>query len=200
MATAPSVQRDSILQIHQVFQSLVSCPADVPLELFEAAVSQLIHHLEYNSTLTLRSETISDSDTTIPTSALCLEGYHPSSTVRLTPLKLVNLRAFRPRWSLHHLYLKESLPYYHPTVSHLAFRFIPSSITTTSDSASAQSALRIQVVSLPSTPINPNSRLYRTALTLLDTRHRYLWGAFTHNPDSYRATHFNVQYDPLWHW
>ncbi|KAG1843734.1 hypothetical protein C8R48DRAFT_463917 [Suillus tomentosus] len=44
--------------LHFRFQSLVSCLADVPLELFEAAVSQLIHHLEYNSTLILRSETI----------------------------------------------------------------------------------------------------------------------------------------------
>ncbi|KAG2090756.1 uncharacterized protein F5147DRAFT_658083 [Suillus discolor] len=61
-----------------------------------------------------------------------------------------------------------------PTVSHLAFRFIPSNLTTTSDSTFAQPAL------CPGTPTDLNSRLYRTALALLDTLHRYLWGALTH--------------------
>ncbi|KAG1897651.1 uncharacterized protein F5891DRAFT_512959 [Suillus fuscotomentosus] len=63
----PSLCNSNSNPLHFRFQSLVSCPADVPLELFEAAVSQLTHHLEYNSTLILRSDTISDSDTTIPT-------------------------------------------------------------------------------------------------------------------------------------
>ncbi|KAG1853073.1 hypothetical protein F4604DRAFT_2044509 [Suillus subluteus] len=40
---------------HFKFKSLVTCPADVPLELLETAVSrsQLIHYLEYNLTLIL---------------------------------------------------------------------------------------------------------------------------------------------------
>ncbi|KAG2116278.1 hypothetical protein DEU56DRAFT_919258 [Suillus clintonianus] len=41
-------------------------------------------------------------------------------------------------------------------------------------------ALRIEVTSLPGTPTDLNSRLYRTALALLDTLHRYLWGALAH--------------------
>jgi len=53
-------------------------------------------------------------------------------------------------------------------------------MTTTSDSASAQSALRIEVIPLPGTATDPDSRLYRTSLALLDTLHRYLWGALTH--------------------
>lgn len=196
----PSLRNSDLSPSHFRFQSLVSCPADVSLELFEAAVSQLIHHPEYNSTLILRSETISDSDTTIPTSALCLEGYYP---VRNVHRKLLPRRPGRDSELEQHCTLYafetgefaglpsmlvltplvpegESLPYYHPMVSHLAFRFLPSSITTTSDSASAQPALRIEVIPLPGTPTDPNSRLYRTALALLDTLHRYLWGALTH--------------------
>jgi len=60
-----------------------------------------------------------------------------------------------------------SLPYYHPTVSHLGFRYISSEPPT----------LQIDAVLLPDTPSNLNSRLYRTCLSLLDTLHRYGWGA-----------------------
>ena len=62
-----------------------------------------------------------------------------------------------------------SLPYYHPTVRHLAFRYIPC----------IPPLLRIEAVVLPNTPLDLNSRLYRTALALLETLHRYGWGAMT---------------------
>jgi tRNASer (uridine44-2'-O)-methyltransferase len=62
-----------------------------------------------------------------------------------------------------------SLPYYHPTVSHLAFRYI----------SSEPLSLRIEAVLLPNTPTDLNSRLYRTCLSLLDTLHRYGWGTMT---------------------
>ncbi|KAG1733392.1 uncharacterized protein EDB91DRAFT_1149343 [Suillus paluster] len=220
MSTTPSVQRPRFnpspcdVRAHDVpplhnsdsnpshfrFQSLISCPADVPLELFETAVSQLIHHPEYNSTLILRSETISDSDTTIPSSVPRLEGYCP---VRNVHRKLLPRRPGRDSGLEQHCTLYafetgefaglpstlvltpivpegESLPYYHPTVSHLAFRYIPSNVTSTSDAASAQPTLRVETVPHPGTLTDPNSRLYRTALALLDTLHRYLWGALTH--------------------
>lgn len=61
------------------------------------------------------------------------------------------------------------LPYYHPAVSHLAFRYV----------SSDPPILRIEVLPLPDTPTDPNSRLYRTCLGLLDTLHRYGWGAMT---------------------
>lgn len=64
---------------------------------------------------------------------------------------------------------EESLPYYHPAVSHLAFRYIISN----------PPCLRIEVKPLPNTPTDPNSRLYRTCLALLETLHRYGWGALT---------------------
>lgn len=67
------------------------------------------------------------------------------------------------------VYPGTSLPYYHPTVSHLAFRFITSDPPT----------LQIEVLPLPNTPTDQNSRLYRTCLALLDTLHRYGWGALT---------------------
>ena len=62
-----------------------------------------------------------------------------------------------------------SLPYYHPAVTHLAFRYIPS----------ADPLLRIEALPLPGTSTDPNSRLYRTCLALLETVHRYGWGAMT---------------------
>lgn len=61
------------------------------------------------------------------------------------------------------------LPYYHPTVSHLAFRYVTSDPPT----------LRIDVDPLPGTSLDPNARLYRTCLALLETLHRYGWGAMT---------------------
>ncbi len=69
-----------------------------------------------------------------------------------------------------------SLPYYHPTVSHLAFRYIES--PTPSDDSSA-ATLQIAAVPLPNTPLDVNARLYRTCLALLETLHRYGWGALT---------------------
>lgn len=63
-----------------------------------------------------------------------------------------------------------SLPYYHPRVSHLAFRFI---------TVAEHHRLQIEVIPLPDTPTDINSRLYRTCLALLETMHRYGWGALT---------------------
>ena len=66
-----------------------------------------------------------------------------------------------------------TLPYYHPTVTHLAFRII---LPTSSESV----VLRIEALPLPGTPLDPGARLYRTCLSLLETLHRYGWGALTH--------------------
>jgi tRNASer (uridine44-2'-O)-methyltransferase len=63
----------------------------------------------------------------------------------------------------------ELLPYYHPNVRRLAFRHVPST----------PAILRIEAVVLPDTPTDLNSRLYRTSLALLETLHRYGWGALT---------------------
>ena len=62
-----------------------------------------------------------------------------------------------------------SLPYYHPRVSHLAFRYI----------SSGPASIRIEAIPLPDTPMDINSRLYRTCLALLETLHRYGWGVVT---------------------
>ena len=56
----------------------------------------------------------------------------------------------------------------------IAFRFIHSLINT-----DTSPRVRIEVLSLPNTPTDPNSRLYRTCLALLETLHRYGWGAMT---------------------
>lgn len=62
-----------------------------------------------------------------------------------------------------------SLPYYHPAVHHLAFRYI----------AAETPLLRIEIVPLPNTPTGIDSRIYRICLALLDTLHRYGWGAMS---------------------
>ncbi|KAJ2971296.1 hypothetical protein NUW54_g12535 [Trametes sanguinea] len=172
----------------QQWTPIIQCPADFPPEVFEIAISQLIHHPEYNSTLILRSETVSDSTTEIPTEAPVVEGFRP---VRNIHRRLLPRRPGRDAGLEQHctLYAVEpgdddrpvllvltpivapdsALPYYHPAVSHLAFRYIPAEVP----------LLRIEVVPLPSTPTDLNSRLYRTCLALLDTLHRYGWGAVT---------------------
>lgn len=63
-----------------------------------------------------------------------------------------------------------SLPYYHPAVHHLALRYISSTDTP---------SIRIEVQPLDGTPTDPDSRLYRTCLALLETLHRYGWGTVT---------------------
>ncbi|KAF5335627.1 hypothetical protein D9758_014800 [Tetrapyrgos nigripes] len=70
------------------------------------------------------------------------------------------------------------LPYYHPRVVHLAFRYLEDSTGSTSDSFGI---LRIEIIPLPDVEffLDPNGRIYRTCLALLDTLHRYGWGAMT---------------------
>ncbi|KAF8157227.1 hypothetical protein B0H34DRAFT_658721 [Crassisporium funariophilum] len=167
---------------------LISCAADFPSEIFEIAISQLIHHPEYNSTLILRSEVIADDTSNIPPSVPTLHGYQKLRYIhrRLLPRRPGRDAALEQYCSLHGpatdatstpntlvltpiVDLGASLPYYHPAVSHLAFRYL----------ASDPPSLRIEVLPLPGTPIDPNSRLYRTCLALLETLHRYGWGAMT---------------------
>ncbi|KAL1951651.1 hypothetical protein VTO73DRAFT_800 [Trametes versicolor] len=168
---------------------MLHCPADVPPEIFELAVSQLIHHPEYNSTLILRSETLADSTTDFPPEGCpSLEGLRPVRHIRR---RLLARRPGRDAGLEQHcmLYAPDegdddrptvllltpivepggALPYYHPAVHHLAFRYIPAEVP----------LLQIEAVPLPSTPTDLDSRLYRTCLALLDTLHRYGWGALT---------------------
>ena len=193
---------------------LITCPADFPAALvcsstdcvsvqatnplqFEHAVSQLIHHPEYNSTLILRSEVIEDSVDGFPDLVPALQDLQPVRNIhrKLLPRRPTRDSGLEQHCTLYvpsstsHLTDAESLhptvlvltplpsdgvlPYYHPTVTHLAFRFVPP--TTCSNSA----ALRIEVIPLPGTSLDPGARLYRTCLSLLETLHRYGWGALT---------------------
>ncbi|PCH33798.1 DUF1613-domain-containing protein [Wolfiporia cocos MD-104 SS10] len=168
---------------------LIYCSADFPLELFETAISQLIHHPEYNSTLILRSETVSETTTDFPECIPRLQGLR---AVRNVHRKLLPRRPGRDSGLEQHCTLyastaeddaspstlvlspivtdEQPLPYYHPAVSHIAFRYV------LTDSP----VLQIEAVPLPGTQTDISSRLYRTCLALLDTLHRYGWGALTH--------------------
>ncbi|KAK0200270.1 hypothetical protein DFS33DRAFT_138475 [Desarmillaria ectypa] len=161
---------------------LITCPADFPLELFEIAIAQLVDHPEYNSTLILRSERLLDMNTEFPTEIPRLDGFEPTRCIhrRLLPRRPGRDAALEQYCTLYSkgesassalvlTPLGSPLPYYHPAVSHLAFRYLKSEPAT----------LRIEVLPLPDTPLDPNSRLYRTSLALLDTLHRYGWGAMT---------------------
>ncbi|KAI9463609.1 hypothetical protein BJY52DRAFT_1202901 [Lactarius psammicola] len=167
---------------------IITCSADFPPELFELAISQLIHHPEYNSTLILRSEVIEESAEVFPDLVPLLRDLRPVRNIhrRLLPRRPARDSGLEQYCTLYAplsiptvLVLTPivpsdgSLPYYHPTVTHLAFRIIPL--------ASSNSAvLRIEALPLPGTPLDPGARLYRTCLSLLETLHRYGWGALTH--------------------
>ncbi|KAH7920464.1 hypothetical protein BV22DRAFT_1107664 [Leucogyrophana mollusca] len=138
---------------------------------------------EYNSTLILRSETISTA--LPPAQSQHLPGLHPHSNVHR---KLLPRRPGRDAVPEQHCTLyaydegefagspctlvltplaeKESLPYCHPAISHLAFRYIPSCLSPT--------ALRIEVIPLPNTPTDPTSRLttYQDMYLLMCERYK----------------------------
>ena len=94
-----------------------------------------------------------------------VEGDHEASTLILTPV----------------LDQTGSLPYYHPQVFHIAFRYLPSPASEPHDDVGADSGatLQVEVVAFHGVPLDPNSRIYRTCLALLETLHRYGWGAMT---------------------
>lgn len=95
-----------------------------------------------------------------------VQGHHEASILILTPL----------------LDQTGSLPYYHPQVFHIAFRYLPSPASDPRDGTNTVSGARLQVevVAFLGVPLDPNSRIYRTCLALLEAFHRYGWGAMTH--------------------
>lgn len=175
----------ALAALNATFIPLIECSADFPFELFESAVTQLVHHPEYNSTLILRSNVISEdcfaSGSLMPIEIPSIDGFKAIRCIRRMllarrPGRDSDLEQYCTFYTdgrdantliLTPLIQKDSsLPYYHPSVSHLAFRYLIS-----------DSSLRVEVVPLPGTPTDPGSRLYRTSLALLDALHRYGWGA-----------------------
>lgn len=94
-----------------------------------------------------------------------VEGHHEASILVLTP----------------ELDQNGTLPYYHPQVFHIAFRYLSSPASDHCDNASAGSSatLQVEVVAFSDVSLDPNGRIYRTCLALLETLHRYGWGAMT---------------------
>jgi tRNASer (uridine44-2'-O)-methyltransferase len=178
----------------------------------------MVEHPEYNSTLILRSETVSDTNDAEKILALRphLKDLHP---IRNVHRRLLPRRPGRDELVEQHctLYAKgqdkpsvlvlspiiapgAELPYYHPAVDHLALRYIPrtsptseSSSTSNADSPAQPEYGEIQVLVIPHDPPSardPSSRLHRTCRALLEAIHRYGWGALT----AYRK---RVQHDRL---
>ena len=167
----------------------------------------MIHHPEYNSTLILRSECLADKEDGFPDGIPVLEGLIPTRCIhrRFLPRRPGRDGALEQYCTFYRSSAERapsvlvltplvpdggSLPYYHPAVRHLAFRYIARSdddeetshpsATPHSDAAPRPpSTLRLELVPLPSTPTDASSRLFRTALALLETAHRYAWGALT---------------------
>ena len=159
---------------------------------FEFSISQLVQHPEYNSTLILRAEILADYNShPFPSEIPSLNGLVPLRCYhrRLLPRRpgrdsgidqyctLYGSTSHSRKGVADILILTPillpgaSLPYYHPTVSHLAFRH--------TSVGPDLPYLQMEAVILPNTPIDPNSRLYRTCLALMDTLHKYGWGALT---------------------
>jgi len=94
-----------------------------------------------------------------------IEGHQEASILILTPLLDQN----------------GTLPYYHPQVFHIAFHYLhpPASDPRGGTNAGSSARLQVEVVAFPGVPLDPNSRIYRTCLALLETLHRYGWGAMT---------------------
>jgi tRNASer (uridine44-2'-O)-methyltransferase len=74
-----------------------------------------------------------------------------------------------------------ALPYYHPAVNHLALRYIPALPSSSSpDPADVSSWGALELLAVPHVPVDardPSSRLHRTCRALLESLHRYGWGA-----------------------
>ncbi|KAI5894501.1 DUF1613-domain-containing protein [Schizophyllum commune H4-8] len=174
----------------QTWTPLLSCPAGYPQELFETSLEQMVHHPEYNSTLILRSECLSDKKDDFPEGIPALEDLTPTRCIRrkLLPRRPGRDSALEQYCTFYRLPTDhapsvlvltpivpdgESLPYYHPAVRHLAFRYIAPT------AENEEATLRLEIVPLPETPTDVSSRLYRTGLALLETAHRYGWGALT---------------------
>ncbi|THH04663.1 hypothetical protein EW145_g5356 [Phellinidium pouzarii] len=190
-----------------------ACPADFPIEIFDAAVSQLVHHPEYNSTLILRSDIVKETTEEVDQllGILRLQGLRSLRNIhrRLLPRRPgrdppieqdCTFYAASRRHSPEHtereggphtsclvltakLKENEQMPYYHPAVYHLAFRYLTppqdeSQNLNDGKSSYEGARLRIEVVPHSSAPDpkDVNSRLYRTCLSLLETVHRYGWG------------------------
>lgn len=165
------------------FTPVITCPSSYTQDIFQPACYQLIQHPEYNSTLILRSEPLSDADDAFHVHTPQLHGY---SAVRQIHRRIVPRRPGRdpPMEQLCTFYTEEKqgidaspcvviltpllqdgkvLPYYHPDVLHLVFRYI-----------STNDHLRVEVLR-PAGRDNAGiaPKLYRTCQHLLTAIHRF---------------------------
>lgn len=94
-----------------------------------------------------------------------VDGQHEASILILTPV----------------LNQAGSLPYYHPQVFHIAFRYLPGPASDPRDGVnpSPSASLQVEVIAFSDVSLDPNGRIFRTCLALLETLHRYGWGAMT---------------------
>ncbi|KAF8519458.1 DUF1613-domain-containing protein [Gautieria morchelliformis] len=185
------------LQDGTIWSPVLSCPAQFPLAFFETALMTLINHPEYNSSLILRSEIVSDHNVIheavdISPWMPSLRGYMASRNIhrRLLPRRPERDGSLEQDCTFYlshdgisphpcvliltpRLAEQEALPYYHPSVAHLAFRYA----TTCSPNSPECPHILVEIVPLNTIQIDLSSRIYRTCLALLETLDRYGWGA-----------------------
>ncbi|KAL1661444.1 hypothetical protein GGF50DRAFT_129481 [Schizophyllum commune] len=135
----------------------------------------MIHHPEYNSTLILRSECLSDKGDDFPDGIPVLEGLSPTRCIH---------RKLLPRRPGRDGALEQYCTFYCSPEQHAPSVLVLTPLV--SDGASLpyyhparRGNLRLEIVPLPGTPTDVSSRLYRTGLALLETAHRFGWGALT---------------------
>jgi tRNASer (uridine44-2'-O)-methyltransferase len=167
------------------------------------AMLDMILHPEYNSSLILRAEVLSDVGVTQDTIVPPLQDLSGYSPIRILRRRLLPRRPGRDSSIeqdcvfyasndtpplekrdaitlvvLYPMTENDTLPFYHPRVRALAFRYLP--ITSDVDAGSAR--LHIDVIPLDAhseSTNDPGSRLYRTCLALAEMVWRVGHGKMT---------------------
>lgn len=207
-ATSPSTL-PSLASSSTSWLSTITAAAPFSLANFEAALESQCTHPEYNSTTILRADVLLDEEEEhLDASAVpSLQGYSCTRRIRrkLLPKQTRDssmeqecifyrsndgdddapgaegLVLLLPDFKLLERDNAGVVPYYHPQLAALAFRYLPPSAEPSSSSADPPTAtLRLDVLALPTaplpTPLPLDHRIYRTALALLKSLHSVACG------------------------
>ena len=193
--------------------SVVQAPAYAPRASFVAVMDSLVRHPERSSSNILRADILSESEPDSHQDALA-EQYIVERMVerRILPRRpnldwpmdqtcTTYVHTDRNEAAVVYTPLAESekdVPFYHPKVRALAFRFLPATSPSPSEGEhepERYGTLQIDLVpfssALASGPagLGPTHRLSRVALALLTTLHTHMWG---HTHDYTKRVHHDL--------